>query len=375
MYCTKCGMKNADDALFCAGCGSPMSNPQAAPPVADIQPQPVSNEQFQQEVPQQSYGVSLEKVQPEETASEIAESTVNEPVNDIRENVQVESVEPQNMEQTQFSGQPQSMGQTQFGGQPQSVGQTQFGGQPQGIGQSQFGSQPQTFGQSQFGTPQFSSPQPVSPKKFSVKRFIFSALIIIASIFACACIAMNYVGIEVKMKVQEEVQDIDKDYIKGYQIIKEKSGMDFSEDMEDLIEYDEDGKKYEKEMSDTADVFRIIIIVFEVALVVFTIIDLILLAVVRKRAAYIFTMLFALIKAAIGGFAIWLWCFKFLDCFKNYIEYMLEDYLEYGSISFLISSSVGIGFILAMAMQAVVFICSIVLLTCKNRQKAQTQAY
>lgn len=370
MFCTKCGMKNDDDALFCAGCGSVMSNaqpaqpqtngsfqPQAeqsAQPLNSLKSQTQENAQPQQddgvwqqgENGEQTQSVSLEKPQAEENGAE---------------NVSFESITP-----TEEYAQSQSFGQSQFSGQPQNMSQSSFGSQPQGFGQPQFSSETQNFGQ-----PQFANPQPVNGKKFSVKRFIFSALIIIASILACACVAFNFVGIKINLKVQGETSESDKEYIKGYRIIKNNANVDLLD--ADELE-DEDSAKFVRDLSDTAKQFRIAVIIFEVALVVFTIIDLILLTIVRKRAAYVFTMVFALIKAAIGGVAIWLWCFKFLDIVRDFMETMMEDYLSYGFFTMRISALVGIGFILAMAMQAVVAVCSIVLLTCKNRQKGLPQA-
>ncbi|MDE7432260.1 MAG: hypothetical protein K2N34_10165, partial [Lachnospiraceae bacterium] len=245
-------MKNDDDALFCAGCGSVMSKSQPVQPQTEsnlqsqtevyaqqegnVQLQAEGNTQSEQDetvqpqqevnVSEETYEVSLEKAQTEETASETAENTV-EPMSSFGEPVQVESVEPRNFSQPQFGAQQQNIGQPQFGSQPQ------FGTQSQSFGHSQFGSQPQNFGQPSFGGPQFSNPQPVNAKKFSVKRFVFSALIIIASILACACVAFNYVGIKMSMKVQGEGKETQKQYIKGYKIIKDKADVDLLDEMDE----------------------------------------------------------------------------------------------------------------------------------------------
>ena len=352
MFCTKCGMKNDDDALFCAGCGSVMSKPQ--------EPQ-------QQVNTQESQGVSLEKVQTEEVVSEMAEDTVNEPVNDV----QVESVEPQtfdvppSQEAAANLSQPQNAEQPQSFNQPYNYNQSQNYGQPQGqnYGQSYNYAQQQNYGQSQFGGQQYANPQPVRNSNFSVKRFIFSALIVIASIFACACIAFNYVGIKMSLNVDGE-KDSEKEYSKGYKIIKEE--MEGFDDFTDGPE--------EKKFVDTLNLFRVFVIIFEVALVVFTIIDLILLLAVRKRGAYVLTMVFSLIKLGIGGIAAYLWCFKVLDQLKVLFEDYVSDFIGYADFVFNFSSFLGIGLILALVMQAVIFVCSIVLLTCKNRQRVQTQA-
>ena len=381
MFCTKCGMKNDDDALFCAGCGSVMSKPQEPQPQVNTQElqQQISAQEPQQQVnTQESQGVSLEKVQTEEVVSEMAEDTVNEPVNDV----QVESVEPQtfdvppsqeaaaNFSQPQNAEQPQSFNQPQNAEQPQSFNQpynynqSQNYGQPQGqnYGQSYNYAQQQNYGQSQFGGQQYANPQPVRNSNFSVKRFIFSALIVIASIFACACIAFNYVGIKMSSNIDGE-KDSEKEYSKGYKIIKNEMELD---------EFD-DGPE-EKKFVDTLNHFRVFVIIFEVALVVFTIIDLILLLAVRKRGAYVLTMVFSLIKLGIGGIAAYLWCFKVLDQLKVLFESYVSDFIGYADFVFNFSSFLGIGLILALVMQAVIFVCSIVLLTCKNRQRVQTQA-
>ena len=365
MFCTKCGMKNDDEALFCAGCGSPLSQSQTA--------QPVENEQKTQ-------GVSLEKVSTEEVVSEMDENSAGEAESAFAENVQVESVEPQNMEQSQDDiqqnfEQPQNFSEQQNFEQPQNFSGQQnfeqpqnFGGQqnfeqPQNFGGQQNFGQPQNFGtQQSFGQPQFANPQPVN-NNFSVKRFIFSALIIIASIVACACIAFNYVGLEMSMKFEDE-KDFDKITSKGYEIIKD--------DVDAIEDYDDEPEA--EKLIDTEKFFRVMIIVFEVALVVFTVIDLILLLAVRKKSAYIFTMIFSLIKAGIGGFAMYLWCFKFLDQTKALYNNTFSDLMSYSGITMKLTATVGIGFILALSLQAVIFVCSIILLTCKNRQKVQPQA-
>lgn len=388
MFCTKCGMKNDDDALFCAGCGSVMSRPQEPQPQVNTQEpqQKVNTQELQQQVnTQESQGVSLEKVQTEEVVSEMAENTVNEPVSDV----QVESVEPQtfdvpqsqeaaaNFSQPQSTEQPQSFSQPQNAEQPQSFNQPQNTVQPQNFNQpynynqsqnQNYGqpynyAQQQNYGQSQFGGQQYANPQPVRNGNFSVKRFIFSALIVIASIFACACIAFNYVGIKMSSNIDGE-KDSEKEYSKGYKIIKE-----------DVDEFDDFSDEPEaKKLVDTAKLFRVFVIIFEVALVVFTIIDLILLLAVRKRGAYVLTMIFSLIKMGIGGIAAYLWCFKVLDQLKALFESFVSDFIGYGDFVFNVSSMLGIGFILALVMQGVIFVCSIVLLTCKNRQRVQTQA-
>lgn len=390
MFCTKCGMKNDDDALFCAGCGSVMSRPQELQPQVNTdEPRPqvnpqepqqqVNTQEFQQVNTQEPQGVSLEKVQTEEVASEEAENTVNEPVNDV----QVESVEPQtfdvpqsqegavNFSQPQNTEQPQSFSQPQNTEQPQSFNQPFNYNQSQNYGQSQnqnYGqpynyAQQQNYGQSQFGGQQYANPQPVRNGNFSVKRFIFSALIVIASIFACACIAFDYVGLKMSSNIDGE-KDSDTEYSKGYNIIKDE--------MEGLDDFTQESEA--KKLVDTANLFRVFVIIFEVALVVFTIIDLILLLAVRKRGAYVFTMIFSLVKMGIGGFAAYLWCFKVLDQLKVLFESLVSDFIGYSDFVFNFSSMLGIGFILALVMQAVIFVCSIILLTCKNRQRVQTQA-
>lgn len=43
MFCTKCGMENPEDAVFCGGCGKPMKKPKASAGGAAATPDPVSS--------------------------------------------------------------------------------------------------------------------------------------------------------------------------------------------------------------------------------------------------------------------------------------------------------------------------------------------
>ena len=105
-------------------------------------------------------------------------------------------------------------------------------------------------------------------------------------------------------------------------------------------------------------------------MVVFAVIEFILLVVVRRRGAYVLIMLFSLIKLGLGGYIGYLWCFKLLNIIKDSFNDLL-NFLASQEYAMTITAGFGIGFILMMAAQLVTFICSIVLMTCKNRKKVK----
>lgn len=407
MFCTKCGMKNGDDALFCAGCGSVMARPQSVQPVMNNQPAETVAAPEENVVPVMENITPVEEpVTPVESAAtestpvvenvtestpvveNVVESAASaEEVSSIDENVtatqetpvenaapkkvQLEKVEPQ----AQAGGEAQSFAQPQFNNQPPN-NQQNFG-QAQSFGQPQFNNQPpnnqqQNFGQTQrfnaaqnFGQAQFTQSQtaPQQGKKSSAKRIIFSIIAILASIVSCFGIMFTYTGLEYKMSM-EGYSTSDKAYTKGYKIIKDK--MNVSEDTLDMDGADD--------VQEAANTFRYIVIAFEIALIVFTIIDIILLTAVRKRIGYLFTMLFSVIKIGLGAFAIYLWSFDVLDELKKLFGVMVDEMASYADVTIKLSSTIGIGMMLSIILQVIVFVCSIVLMTCKNKKREMSGA-
>lgn len=397
MFCTKCGLKNDDDSMFCAGCGSPLKKPQYSQ-VQSMEGEVTAN-------PEQSFAADFSQAETQ------AESIIQESIQSVQESVkdieEQENIGQENMEDSfdtvdsfEDAGQtvllqndeprynePQNNG-PQYNEQQYSAPQysePQYGGQQYGNQMQNYGSQNNeyTYQNQMQNNAQYNQPQNqmqaqnnIQPpyngnqympqqnfqnginagyqkNKFSVKRFIFSFIVIIASIVACVGIAFKYVGVKYEIKDDFD-KEISKEYAKGYDIIKETPKTD---------DYESD--EY-NDMIKTKKLFRVMVIVFEVALVVFTIIDFILLVAVRRKGAYVFTLLFSLIKLGLGGFALYLWCFDYLDKMKKYYE--ATDYYA-GAAGVTVTALLGLGAILAVSMQIVIFICSIILLTCKNRKK------
>ncbi len=389
MFCTKCGMKNDDDALFCAGCGSPIKKPQTMqqPQLQKIEQQSENIKEesktnddigfsFFQQVEETKNEQELES-QSENAEEPIVESqseTINESIVETLSEPQPENVtessfgeirleqgadtvfETQNepMPETKVEEQPV---QSQFNEQPI---QSQFNAQSE---QSQFNAHPT---QSQFNAQPIPSQynnmvaSPQKENKFSFKRFIFSALLIIVTLASCATIFMTYVTAKYDAKAYGERQK-QEEKIKGLDIIKDGVTEDYK--------YEIEGYEIE-DIVDTAKLFRTMVSVLEISLIIFSIIELVLLIGVRRRWAYVLTMLFSLIKLGLGGFVSYIWCFEFLDDLKEYFETTYSS-LFISDMSMKITAGLGIGLILALAAQGLVFIFSIILMTCKNRKKVK----
>lgn len=198
-------------------------------------------------------------------------------------------------------------------------------------------------------------------RKFSVPRFIFSLIIILATFCSIATIAFNYASLTLTMEIDAyDYSDSKTNHYnaKGYKIIKDKDYLKSTKFIKSLEEMGGDTYKF----VDARNTYRYIIIAFMVAILVFCIIDFVLLCLVRNRIAYIFTMIFVFVKAALGGIAIYIWSVDLLDHFKKAYELSLLDVTEFGSFSILIECVPGIGLVLAMAMQAVILISAVVLL-------------
>lgn len=441
MFCTKCGLKNDDDSLFCAGCGAQLKRPQYAQNVNDANNvnsfssandtdtgQGDSSSDFftQMNSPEEDKAENIieeniQTVQKNVTQMENEDvpysfvSRFEEPaVDSVQETAQNEPVQnfiqqqnysqPQGFEQVQGYDRSQNYEQPQSYGQPQSYEPSQDFEQPQGYEQSQDFGYSQNFTQtdnqqyngSQFNpqqanvqqfSGQYQGQQPnglqpdmpqgmgvqpqfagnmngaqgyqnngIQKNKFSVKRFIFSAIVIIASIAACVGIALDFVGLKTTVTDGSD-KETDTSYTKGYEIIKDRIDMDdMDEESSGLV--------------DSVRLFRVMVIAFEGAMIFFAIIDFILLVAVRRRGAYVFTLLFSLIKAGLGGFVLYLWCFDILDKLRAlYTEWYSSYFFSFGDYEIKLSAVLGIGSILAVGLQILILICSIILLTCKNRKK------
>lgn len=327
MFCTKCGMKNDDDALFCAGCGSQMKKVQEAPSAA-TNVEPVVNNVNEQKAADVK---ADEPVKEDASINDVGFSffqQVEKPVE--KENTESQPEVQSEVVESQFSSQSETV-QPQFNGQPQFNAQPQFNGQPQFNAQPQFNNAPQK-----------------NKGKFSIKRFIFSALLIIAALVSASSIALEFVNTEMKAKYEDDSFNEDEDF-KGYEIIKDGLG-----EKNDETEFDD---VYAAEKT-----LRIFVIALAICLIVFAVVELVLLVAVRKRWAYVLSLLFSMINLGLAGFVTYQWCFKIFNLVKKLYSNMGFTF----DVEF--SAGVGIGLILIMVCQGLAFVFSIILMTCKNKK-------
>lgn len=319
MFCTKCGLKNDDDAIFCAGCGNKLKMPENAVNKSDITENvaediPVSPSDSSS-VENSDYKVQLDKVLEETSETEATSSSIIE-------------VEPQ---PSNFSNMTQQ------------------------------GSNGYTYNnQSMNNNQNVSNNQSMYKNKFSVKRFIFSALVIIASIVSCVGIAFKYLDISLKGEAYGSTATFNASF-KGTEIIKND---DFYIDLEDMDIYTSDDDIVESQRT-----IRILLIISAVAMIVFAVLELVLLTAVRRKWAYALSILFSMIQLIISGVIAYEWCFEFLDEFKEIYRESMYFSSSYADISLKITAGIGAGIIIVLVSQAVIFVSSIILMTCKNRPK------
>lgn len=339
MYCIKCGFKNEDDAMFCANCGSVMTKK-------------VNNDVMQQVVNAETEEpVKMNSEEVTESVKTIEEVEVTTPEQDTAD-VQMETV--QNIVEVEPQAEP-AVG-TKTVNQPVNI-QKEEPVQPQNA--------TNTMNNANIPVDLYRSPytdsntrNPYRKKRFSVPRFIFSMIIMLATICSIVTIAFNYIEINMDMEVMGYSDTYSKE-IKGFNIIKENIEID---DIEDFFDIEVDSKAW----SDSVNTFRYFIIAFAVVMLVFCVIDFIMLSLVRNKVAYLLTMLFAIIKAALGGIAIYLWTVDTLEEFKKVMEMAMEEYSSYG-FAINLEFVPAVGLILALAMQAVIFISAVVLLCTKPK--------
>ena len=364
MFCKKCGAKNDDDAIFCVSCGTKIGEVQAevnnsSEEIAQENDEVVKENDNQNSGDNSSDNLSYSFFQ---QVDNNAEDEKNENVEEVNQeetkNTEdtIEPVEPaetqdnyDNVQNNQIDNQSDNgFTGSQFGSDNQfSNGVQNVNANPnvnpntnsnQFVENTNYGTQEQTE----------------KANKFSFKRFLFSAIVLIATILSCATLFMNYLSLEAKVKGEGS----QKDSVTGIDIIK--SGVD-----EDEIWVNDEHKSI-----NVSKTIRYCTIGLGIALVVFAVIEFILLVVVRRRGAYVLIMLFSLIKLGLGGYIGYLWCFKLLNIIKDSFNDLL-NFLASEEYVMTITAGFGIGFILMMAAQLVTFICSIILMTCKNRKKVK----
>ncbi len=388
MFCKKCGAKNDDDAIFCVSCGTkigvtPAENNNSSEEITQNNEEAVKENDNQNSVDNSSDNLSYSFFQQvdnnaEDEKKDNVEEVNQEEIKNTEDTIEpVEPAETQdnydNVQNNQIDNQSDNgFAGSQFTNDNQpdngfAGSQFENDNQPDnGLTGSQFGNNnqfsngvqnvnPNTNGNqfdnnTNYGTQE----QTEKANKFSFKRFLFSAIVLIATILSCVTLFMNYLSMEVKVKGA----DSQKESITGIDIIK--AGVD-----EDEAWVNDDHKSI-----NVTKTIRYCTIGLGIALVVFAVIEFILLVVVRRRGAYVLIMLFSLIKLGLGGYIGYLWCFKLLNMIKDMFNDML-GFLVSEEYVMTITAGFGIGFILMMAAQLVTFICSIILMTCKNRKKVK----
>ncbi|MCI8670257.1 MAG: zinc ribbon domain-containing protein [Lachnospiraceae bacterium] len=316
MYCIKCGFKNKDEAIFCANCGTVMTKKPSDAFDQEIQSGEKSNG-IEKNFAEENRTSGIEDIQPAKQATEEDFSRVS-----LEKPEAVQSGEMNQVDTVSNSADIYRSPYTQ-----ENRGNNQV----------------------------------YRIRKFSIPRFIFSLIIILATFCSIATIAFKYVGVTLTM--EEEILEYSKsetEYynVKGYKIIKEKDYLGG----EKLIYKLEKMREDTDEFVDTLNMFRYIIIAFMVAILVFCIIDFMLLCLLRNRIAYLLTIIFVFVKAALGGIAIYIWSVDILNQFKKVFELSMNESIDFGRYRILIECAPGIGLILALVMQAVILISAVVLL-------------
>lgn len=314
MYCIKCGSKNEDEAMFCSNCGSVISKKETEDKVIEQNNDgQVKNEEFEVKI-------DLEK---KDTAQQ-----VQTPVFETAES-QVEAVKPQNTTDT--------------------VTNTS--------------DIPVDLYRSPFANGSTGNVNTYKKKKFSATRFICSMIILIATVLSVVTIAFSYAKVDVSITSNGKTEET-KNSSTGFNIIKSSNDFEsFGFDKDDL-----------DKLNDTVSTFRYFIITLAVLMLVFGIIDFVLLCAVRKRILYILPLIFSLIKVGIGGFAMYLWSINILGQLKDMFQNLMGNYIyELRDVEVIMELTPGIGMILAVVMQAIIFVCAIVLLCIRTQYRDVAQ--
>lgn len=381
MFCTKCGLKNEDDAIFCAGCGAKIIVPKSMQ--TDAQTNVMSNVEPVVDTPSETEEMKEDKTEKDvslQTAESVEEQKSAEDIgySFFQQEEQYDDTEAQNNPSEKAEEAANEVEEERSEPVVESVAvqqEAQNADEFQNIEPqtSNFNTMEQPF-QNQNFNPNLnqntysgvsSDIQAVPKNKFSVKRFIFSALLMIAAIVSCIGIVFKYVEIKVHNN-EDGMKTVNSQSFKGYEIIKDDDFIiDFSGSSSDVTD----------DIAEVMDEIRLVVIISAVALIIFAVIEFVLLIAVRRRWGYVLSMLFSMIGLALSGGTIYLWCFEFLDELKELYQMMLYASSLYADFSVKITANIGMGLIMTIAAQAVALICSIVLMTCKNRPKVQKNIY
>lgn len=398
MFCTRCGLKNDDDALFCAGCGNRMKIPQGIN--TNIQENNIqTNETISEETTidvditnedteiQNTESSNMESsseitdfstVDDEESQEDkLSESTSENVVVLDKENLDNEDVQDKedsknavvlNKETTENADNKQDnlfnngLESSVIEIEPQ-TGTSNFNTMPQSGNNGYSYNNQNMYNNNNVYNNQMNNNQQQYNNKFSVKRFIFSALVIIAAIVSCVGIAIKYVEVSMKSEAYGQTVSFVQNF-KGNEIIKNDDFYIDIDEIDGIYASDDDVVEVQKAI-------RILVIISAITIIIFAVIELVLLIGVRRRWAYVLSMLFSMIQMFLSGTVMYLWCFEFLDEFKEIYKTSMILSSTYSEISIKVTAGIGAGLIMILVSQAVIFISSIVLMTCKNRPKMQ----
>lgn len=326
MFCSKCGAEIiSDDALFCTKCGAKIQKNDFSETI------PVnSNDEIDNTANLEKQSESVTEGQVSEPAEPAIEEQVSEPAEAVIEEQVSEQVEPAIEEQITDPAESVTEEQSAVYTEPAKS----------------------------FNSENTNSFEDGKREKnvFSFKKFIFSLLVMVAMGVTVFALTLDFFRLDINGEKKSQSKSL-----KGYESITKNPKNEFKDYGDLNISKDDFKGESKKDYNKSLDTFRLLAIGILVSIVLFTVIDLINL-ILRKKALYVFTMLFALIKGGLLGYTGYLWYYTVFDKFQDALkEFVTEDVK--------VISSLETGFLLAIAMQLVIFICSIVLLTCKNKKK------
>ena len=380
MFCTKCGFKLDDDSIFCAQCGNKITvfvnnNENKVPEV--------SNNELKQE-PVVIPTVELEE---EQAVTPIVESKVEQVVAPIvepkEEQVVTPVVEPKAEQVVTPIVEPKEeqvvtpIVESKVEQVVTPIVEDKVEQEVDTIVKSDFYNPAQEIRRENFVQPTMNQ-YPSEKNKFSIKRFIFSLFVILATVATCvSVILLPYSSME--MEVKDEDGKVDERFEEEYTVVELMSGKIHKGNTEEkiiqnivnLADYtdsmDDDLAEDINEVKKEADLIKILAIILVIVAGIATVFSIVMCCAVRKKVTYVFTLLFSLVNLVLSGYIFYLFNFEIVDNIIDVMDKQIDGMSSVGSIN--ISAEYTMGAIIILASQLVIFISSIILLTCKNKKK------